>query len=694
MINPQHLAIGMSLTMRDNFTAQAIRASAAMNNLTGNAKRAAQHQATLARNTNAVGAAIGVGLIGGMVGAYKEAANFNYTMKYVSTIADGTGKSYDKLKAKAIEVGKASTFSPDEVADGMRWMAQSGMKATSIMNSITSASALAQATMTDLGGRGGAADWITNIGMGWNIALDKGENVTRLANVLAKATLKSNTTLHEFGEGMKYTMATAHRMNMTLEETSASIMVLANMGIQASMAGTAMENMLRYATRAAGSADGKKQANALNKLGLDQQSLKDAEGGLIPIGEIMDKIYGGIAKLGNVDAQNAIVDIFGVRGARATAIGNHIKTYREYLKELTNNDDFVQKTAKSMMDTDKGAMMILEDTWKSFKISFGTAIAPVLTPIVKMLAQFAGLLESITSTPVGKWLSVMAFGFITLRTAQMGYRAILLSINLLTGQLGRTSAMTASSTVTGYGRMTAAATMYQRTLQSIAMSTGMASRGAVGSIGRYSHGGYYQIGPGGGYMPLVSGSGKLAMHKMNNFAGKAMLPAGIAGMGLGMMSSQMGGVPALDVASSPLSGAAMGAMVGSIVPGIGTAIGGIVGGSIGLLTSLHTAVTNEGNKLKSTFDKIQRTADGEFADPDKVKQEFDMLQKMNWKQRAYLEATSAKNSFIAKGNSGNPYERDWQELNNNIEIYMDGSLMMKKSIIGNNVKENINLGIN
>lgn len=681
--------------MRDGFTAQAMRASAAMNTMSGNARRLAMHQATLARNSNLVGAAIGVGMVGGMVNFYKEAADFNYMIKYVGTLSDETGKSFDKLKQKAIEVGKSSTFSPDEVASGMRWMAQSGMKAVDIIESIDSAAKLAQATMTDIGGRGGSADWITNIAMGFDIPLVE-KNIYRLSNVLAKGANKSNTTLQEFGEAMKYTQSTAKRLHMTLEETAAGVMIMANMGIQGSMAGTGMENMLRYATRAAGAKDGSKQAKALNAIGLDQASLKDAKGGLLPIGVLLDKIYAGIAKLGTVDAQNAIVDIFGVRGARAVAIGTHIKKYNEYLAQLQNNDNYLNKTAAEMMNTDKGAMMVLADTWKSFKIEFGTAIAPALTLLIKGLTKVVSLVTTIVATPIGKFLAMGISGFIVLKTAVMGYRAIVLTINILQAQTGMSMASMASGSVTGYTRMTSAASGYASVLTRIRMLTGGAMSG-VGSVGRYSHGGYYQIGPGGGYIPLAKGSAKIGMSKLNNFMGKASIPMMLASMGMGYMADsydskgKTAGGAAWGTAGDTLMGASTGAMIGSIIPGIGTAIGGIVGGTIGLLTGLRTRLGELNDEIKSKEDEV---AGATMAETVKWKRQVQLYGGLDTKQRNWIEDRYNSSGSMMKDSKGNPLEKFFQERDNTIIIQLNGDTVYNKKVVGRDVKEMVNLGLN
>lgn len=694
MINPQHLAIGVSLIMRDNFTAQAMRASASMNTLHGNAQKLAAANATLARNTNAIGAAIGVGLIGGMNAMNKEAADFNFMIKYINKLSDETGNSFDSLKKKAIEVGKSSTFSPDEVASGMRWMAQAGMKSESILNSVRYAANLAQATMTDLGGRGGGADWLTNIALAWEVPLENAEKVERLSNVLAKAANKSNTTLLEFGEGMKYTQATATRMNMSLEETAATLMVLANIGIQGSMSGTATENMLRYASRAAGAKSGSKQADALAYFGLSSQDMIDATGNLKDIGTLLDMFYSKIAQLDPIKAQNAIVDIFGVRGARATAVGKHINTFRGYVDELSKADNYAADVSKDMMNTSKGTILILQDTWKAFKISFGDAIDPLFTGIRKVLIGVLNVLTAITQNPLGKWLAMGVAGFIILKTVTMGYRAIVLTINLMKGQMATLMGTASATSVAGYTRMNTAASAYAATLNRINMMTGLGAAGAVGSVGRYKHGGYYQIGPGGGYIPLSKGSGKIRMAQASNFLGRWGGPMALGGMALSGMTNNDTAMGATGgVIGDGLMWAGTGAMLGSIIPGVGTLVGGVVGGTIGLIMGIKNNFKELDDKIKAENERLKGIVDsGEVFNSANWKRRFEIYEKLNFREDAYRDAQGRVTSIGRSTGRLGP-DREYIPMENTIILHIDGRETMRKTYNEDFIREYLKTGI-
>lgn len=688
-----NLAIGISLLMRDGFTTQANAASTAMVNLRSNANQLSRQQASLARNSNAAGAAIGAVLVNGMRKAYVEASTFNHTMKYVSMLTDDHIKSYDRLRAKAIEVGKSSTFNPQEVGEGMRQLAQAGLKEVEILETINDAAKLAQATMTELGEKGGAADILTSISRGFNIPLTEA-NMKKVSNIIAKGANLSAADLNDYAEAMKYTQATAYRLNQTLEGTSAAIMVMHNAGIKGSMAGTAVENLLRYASRAASTTSGK-QFDALKSFGLSPKELQTADGHLKSIGDMMITFKKMLGRQTSVEDQNAILDVFGVRGARAAAIMEHIDSYTEFLKALKTQDNYINKMAGGIMSTDWAALEILTDTWKSLKIEFGTSLAPIITPLIQGISAVTDLITAITSSPIGRTFAIMASGFITIKTAQLGYRALMLSIMLIQTNYSSLMNQSGNTTVSNFGRMNTAANVYANTLQRINMLTG-ASAG-VGRVGQYSHGGYYQVGMGGGYTPLRRNSYLIGLNKMNNFMGKVAPYALMGSMGLNLASSAMGGNNSTlgtttGVLGDTLGYAAMGTMLGSMIPGIGNAIGGIVGGIGGLLLSLHS-------RLSELNDTVQNVVseDKSFNGPnaDRLKKQLDIYSKLNWKDRAFVDMdTTINGEIMRKGTEG----KQWHSSSNKdkdgttIIINIDGAEAMRRTFDEKYGQEQIDLG--
>jgi TP901 family phage tail tape measure protein len=621
-----NMSIGISIFLRDQFSGPAAGVKGAMRSMTNQARMMQEQQLRMTRNLNAAGAAIGVGALNQMSKWIKTGSEFGYTMQYVSSIAEQTGVSYDKLSGKAKLLGQNTMFTATDVASGMRFMAMAGQGTAEIFNNITAAVNLAGATMTELGGKGGTADILTNVMKGFNIESTL-ENSTRVTDVLATATTSANMSLFDLGEALKYSTSTARDLNISLEETTSMIGMLGDAGIQASMGGTAVENMLRYLTKAAGRFGTKKQAEALGMLGLSGADLQDAEGNLLPISQVLRKMSASIGSMGSIAKQDALSQVFGVRGKRAgSVLLRDMDSYDKFLDKLINKSSGKAASVMSqMMGTLEGNILQMSSAWGVAKIAFTDALEPVLIPLLKVLTTILKAITGIMSTKFGAFLTIIGVGFLTVKTAAMAYRAVQAGIKLMNMQMASTFASTAASTVAGYRSMTAAATTYKYAALS---SGGMRTMGGVTATGAmygakyrgpkgfmstsqanramYGPGfGVRAAGPGfgglkksgglmGGIKSKLGGLGKVG--KMGSMFKGGGLGFGIAGMGLGYLGEKMGGYDTTaggvtNVAGSVASSAGMGAMLGSIIPGLGTAVGGLAGAVWGLGSGIYDWIT-------------------------------------------------------------------------------------------------------
>lgn len=630
-----NLAIGIALTLRDQFSGRANAAAASLDNLDRKASQAARRQMESQRQLNAVGAGIGLMAIRGMSQWVKVGAEFDYTMNYVNAIAEKKGGiGFDKLSQKAKTLGADTMFTARQVADGMKYMAMAGQSTEDIFKNINASVALAGATMSRVEGKGGAADILTNLMRGFGISGTE-ENSMRVADILTTSATSANTSLWDLHEAMKYSMSTAKSLGLTMEETGAMIMMAGDSGIQGSMAGTATENALRYVTRAADESRKGRAGKALRQIGLAPEDLQDAKGNLLAISPLLKVIKGGIKGLGQVKAYNFMSDIFGVRGNReAMLLLENLGDFDNYIDKLSNHSGgSALKVLGSQMETLQGHFLQLGSAWESFKITFTENLAPALLPITKGVTWLVKALIKVMGTPFGKWLTMGAAAFIVIKTAAMAYKAVVLSLKLAQMSMGQTFAGTSSSIVGGYGKMTAAATKYAAASRTASYTTAQVQKFGGGAgytiLGKNKNGSFRTRGPGGGIRHVSATDaaaiqamqnrgkgvkGASTMGKAANFAGRAA-PWAMAG-GLGMqMAGQYAGDNAwgkgLTIGGDALGWAGTGAMVGSMVGPVGTAVGGIVGGVGSLLWSLYDELEEEADKVEAAKDGKKGTPSSE-----------------------------------------------------------------------------------
>lgn len=638
-----NLAIGISLIMRDRFTGQATTAGAALSKLEMQALNAARAQMTMQRNINAIGAGVGLAALRGMAGWVKVGSEFGYTMKYVETLTRDKGgpTTMDTLIQKTKDLGAQTMFTSQEIADGVKYMAMAGQSTTEIYNNLGAAVALAGATMSRIEGKGGSADIMTNIMKGFNIEATE-KNSMRVADILTAAVTGANTDLHDLHEGMKYAVSTASTLGGSIEEVAAALMMLGNAGIQGSMAGVALENTYRYIARAAAEGKENRQGKALAALGLHPNDIKDSNGQLLSLAGILELIGTRFDQMAETDrtkglstvfGYNVMADLVNVRGNRAALkLAQNMKDYRTFIDDLTYNSDGRAVTNMAdMMDTLEGSTIQLTSAWDNFKIAFTEGVEPVLRPLIKVITEGVVILTKFMQTPLGKYLSKFTLGYIALRTAIMGYRAIVLTLRLTHLGMAKVFGTSASAVVGGYGSMTAAAKRYAAAATAAATAAGTGAIHTGGVLGRNKAGRYYrtQAGRTGKAGTFVSnaaaaryqsmypggnavGNKGMSWGKLGRFAKGGAVPAAVIGGMVATMGaestrdettgqlSNMG--IALDATGNTLAWAGTGAMVGSLFGPVGTVVGAVVGGVSGLAYSLY-------NNLRDVEDIVNEAND-------------------------------------------------------------------------------------
>lgn len=730
-----NLAIGISLILRDQFSGRANAASQSLTNLQQRSQRA---QMEAARNANAIGAGVGVAALAGMREWVKVGADFGKQMTYMYSISEKKqGFTIDRMKNKAMEVGANTMFSTTEVAKSMVTMAQAGQNVEQIYKNINSVAILAAATMSDIHS---SASTMNDIMIGFNIPATE-QNSMRVADIITKSINDSNIQLADFGESMKYIIPTATSLGISLEEVAAMISTIGNAGIKGSMAGTNLENTMRYLAKATGAEGGSKQAEALSMLGLAPSDLMASNGQLKSMAEIIPMIGNKLKQMStnNVQGFNAMMDLLGVRGGRAgNLLAQGMASYDKFLTGVNASQGAAQRTADDVMGSLWGTDEQLQSTWENLKIVFTEAIEPVLVPLLKGITLLVNGLRKMVQTPIGKFLTILAAGFVLVRTGVMGYRAVVLSLRLLHGSLGNGFRGTASSIIGGYNGMTAAAQRYAAASGAASMGGyaagrygmmgmmgpgtnmkmmqmmgyGAASKLGVNAAGRYfnkSTGRLVSNAVGERYMGMTYGrgggmlGGTSAMTKFGRFAGNASPYAMIGGMALQMGASAVGedtnAGKAMNYTGSALGMAGTGAMIGSMIaPGIGTAVGAVIGGAGGLLMTYFSYLDKEKQKIDSLKDEVNSTNREKSFNPDE------------WRLNAqqYLSMpTGSSQYYKGVGNSMNPTNRaganawlangghytDGKKTGSQIIINIDGKRAMDKKIEESKYETFVNLGM-
>lgn len=241
--------------------------------------------------------AAAAGLTAGII---KTTADFDASMSKVAAVSGAAGEDFDKLRAKAREMGATTKFTASDAADAMSYMAMAGWKTEQMLDGVSGIMNLAAASGEELATTSDiVTDALTAFGM-------SAEESSRFADILAAASSNANTNVSMMGESFKYVAPVAGSLGYSAEDVSIALGLMANSGIKASMAGTSLRNMFQRMAKPT-----KESAMAMDRLGL---SLYDDEGKMYSFREIMNQLRGSMsninvsiedyeAALDNLDAQ-------------------------------------------------------------------------------------------------------------------------------------------------------------------------------------------------------------------------------------------------------------------------------------------------------------------------------------------------------------------------------------------------------
>lgn len=182
--------------------------------------------------------AVAVGAAGVVAASAVIGASFEAQMTKVGVIAGATGDEFQQLEDKARELGATTAFSATEAAGAMELLASSGLGVSQILAATADTLALAGAGGTDLNT---AASALTSTMAQFGL---QAEDSARIADVFAKATAATQFQVDDLNEAMKYGGTVGAGFGWSLEQTVAALGMFRDLGLQGSMAGSALRSAM------------------------------------------------------------------------------------------------------------------------------------------------------------------------------------------------------------------------------------------------------------------------------------------------------------------------------------------------------------------------------------------------------------------------------------------------------------------
>lgn len=402
--------VGVAMVLKDRFSQEAGKISGSFRTMMNDMNTWNRGIQMSASNTMD----FGMQLVGGMARAYKYSAGVQNEVWTASKIAGATIAEQREMLQLAKDVNEITPLTASDVASGQRYLAMAGNKFDAIKEMIGPASKLASIFTMPVGQKGGVADLMTNIMSMYQIPMTEAARVT---DDLYTAVTNANISLTDLAQSISYVGADMATAGVDLRQTAAAIGVLGDMGIQGSMAGTSLANMIRYLQLSLVNQK-KKGYNALADLGLSPDEFFDAQGNLIDLYTIYQKFAKAAVDLPSRIETPTFFNIFGVRGNRGMLpVLRDIASGRDKMGKILatydQNIGAVNRLNEERLKTDAGVIDQFESSIGNLTVTAGAALGRIFTPVLNVGNSIIKVINSISETWVGSFgLRVAATGVV------------------------------------------------------------------------------------------------------------------------------------------------------------------------------------------------------------------------------------------------------------------------------------------
>lgn len=255
-----------------------------------------------------VGAAAG-GVAAGFQAALKIGNEYTNELNTMNAVSGATESQMRQISQAARELGNDTSLanvSASDAAAAMTELAKGGMSVDQAMAAAKGTLQLSAAASID------AASAATIQSQALQAFGLNADYAAKASDVLANAANASSAEITGIAQGLQQSGAVANQFGLSLEDTSASLAMLANAGIQGSDAGTLLKSTLLALTD-----QGKPAQAAMEELGL---TVYDAQGKFVGMSSLMGQLEQASKSMSDEQYQAATATLFGSDAMRLAGV--------------------------------------------------------------------------------------------------------------------------------------------------------------------------------------------------------------------------------------------------------------------------------------------------------------------------------------------------------------------------------------
>lgn len=359
------------------------------------AERLAQKRAAfegLGRGLIALGIAAAVG-VGFAIAKYAE---FDQAMSQTNAILQENIANQRLLRDAALEAGGATVFTAVEAANAEEELGKAGLSTAQILGG-----ALVGSLDLAAAGQLGVARAAEITGITLKQFNLQGSEAGRVADVLAAGANKAIGGVEELAQGLKFVGPVADSMNVSLEDTVATLALFADRGVLGEQAGTSLRGVLASLTSP--SKEAKRELDRLNV------SLYDGNGQFLGMENAAGQLHSALAGLTDAERDMALGMIFGNMQVTAARIlvSSGAEGWREY-REAVDDSGIAARIANERMNNLAGDVEKLGGALDTALIQTGSGANEVLRAMVQAATGLVDVTGELPSPVLAAGLAITA----------------------------------------------------------------------------------------------------------------------------------------------------------------------------------------------------------------------------------------------------------------------------------------------
>ncbi len=370
--------------------------------------------------------------------AVKNYASFDANMTLVNSTMSNTEKQANDLTAAIRKAASNSTYSMEEAGQATLSFARAGLNAAEAAQAITPA-------MNAAAGEGGDLNIVAN-GLVSTIRGFGGtfDQTTRYADVFAAACNNSQLDINSLSEAMSIAAPIFHAAGYEIEDASLYMGIMANNGIEASVAANSLKTGFAKLVSPA-----KEGQVWLDRLGV---SITNADGSMKDSLTIQKNLHNAFATLSESEQMAAASAIFGKNQMAPwlALINTGTDDVNKLNSAIAGSNGLAQKMADDMMGGFAGSLKRLSSSWDVFLNTLGEKLAPYIGKVVNVLQKATDALNGMSDEQFDALIKIVA-GFAALGPALVIIGKITTGVGTMVSAVGKIGkAMKGVSSIGGF----------------------------------------------------------------------------------------------------------------------------------------------------------------------------------------------------------------------------------------------------